>query len=98
MCVRADLDDVLPRLGSAVRASLRLNTTGSAICYTDGCCYVVTEENESFDRVLPNIGRKLILERCVHRVTEQFQSRIGPEGNGALHNLPLLVVHDNLEA
>jgi len=48
--------------------------------------------------VVPNIGRQLILERCIHGVAEQFQSRIRPEGNGALHNQPLLVVHDDLQA
>src|SRR6516165_12241267 len=40
--------------------------------------------------VVPNIGRQLILERCIHGVAEQFQSRIGPEGNSAFHNQPLL--------
>src|SRR6266404_1725383 len=48
--------------------------------------------------VVPNIGRQLILERCIHGVAEQFQSRIRPEGNSALHNQPLLVVHDDLQA
>src|SRR5262245_28841140 len=44
--------------------------------------------------VVPNIGRELILERCIHGLAEQFQSRIRPEGNRALHDKPLLVVHD----
>src|SRR5215467_4582453 len=48
--------------------------------------------------VVPNIGRQLIVERCIHGVAEQFQSRIRPEGNSALHNQPLLVVHDDLQA
>src|SRR6266481_5397281 len=48
--------------------------------------------------VVPNIGRQLILERCIHGVAEQFQSRIRPEGNSTLHNQPLLVVHDDLQA
>src|SRR5215471_10420563 len=48
--------------------------------------------------VVPNIGRQLILERCIHCVAEQFQSRIRPKGNSALHNEPLLVVHDDLQA
>src|SRR5215471_1864813 len=48
--------------------------------------------------VVPNIGRQLILERCIHGVAEQFQSRIRPESNGALHNQPMLVVHDDLHA
>src|SRR5215470_17744470 len=48
--------------------------------------------------VVPNIGRQLILERCIHGVAEQFQSRIRPEGNSALDNQPLLVVHDDLQA
>src|SRR5713101_4673305 len=48
--------------------------------------------------VVPNIGRQLILERCIHGVAEQFQSRIRPEGNSALHNQPMLVVHDDLQA
>src|ERR1044071_2050516 len=48
--------------------------------------------------VVPNIRRQLILQRCIHGVAEQFQSRIRPEGNSALHNQPLLVVHDNLQA
>src|SRR5262245_19275143 len=48
--------------------------------------------------VVPNIGRQLILERCMHCVPEQFQSRIRPEGNSPLHNEPLLVVHDDLQA
>src|SRR5437899_5268979 len=46
----------------------------------------------------PNIGRQLILERYIHGVAEQFQSRIRPEGNRALHNQPLLVIHDDLQA
>src|SRR5215467_1919729 len=48
--------------------------------------------------VVPNIGRQLILERCIHGVAEQFQSRIRPEGNSALHNQPLVVVHNDLQA
>src|SRR5687767_2442581 len=48
--------------------------------------------------VVPNIGRQLILERCVHGVAEQFHRRIRPEGNSALHDQPLLVVHDDLQA
>src|SRR6266404_2737873 len=48
--------------------------------------------------VVPNIGRQLILERCIHGVAEQFQRRKRPEGNRALHNQPLLVVHDDLQA
>src|SRR5580765_9014955 len=48
--------------------------------------------------VVPNIGGQLILERCIHGVAEQFQSRIRPEGNRALHNQLLLVVHDDLQA
>ena len=48
--------------------------------------------------VVPNIGRQLILERCIHGVAEQFQRRIRPEGNSALHDQPLLVVHDDLQA
>src|SRR5215469_1758054 len=48
--------------------------------------------------VVPNVGRQLILERCIHGVAEQFQGRIWPEGNSALHNQPLLVVHDDLQA
>src|SRR5262249_25268243 len=48
--------------------------------------------------VVPNIWWQLILERCIHGVAEQFQSRIRPEGNSALHNQPLLVVHDDLQA
>src|ERR1700694_1575617 len=48
--------------------------------------------------VVPNIGRQLILERCIHGLAEQLQSRIRPEGNSALHNQPLLVVHDDLQA
>src|ERR1700747_674551 len=48
--------------------------------------------------VVPNIGRELILERCIHGVAEQFQSGIRPESNGALDNQPLLVVHDDLQA
>src|SRR5258707_6626984 len=47
--------------------------------------------------VVPNIGRQLILERCIHGVAEQFQSRIRTEGNSALYNQPLLVVHDDLQ-
>ena len=42
--------------------------------------------------VVPIIGRQLILERCIHCVAKQFQSRIRPKGNSALHNQPLLVV------
>src|SRR5262249_35498959 len=49
-------------------------------------------------RVVPNIGRQLVFERCVHGVAEQFESRIRPEGNRALHNQSLLVVHDDLQA
>src|ERR1700746_3485603 len=48
--------------------------------------------------VVPNIGRQLILERCIHGVAEQFQSRIRPKGNSALYNQPLLVVHNDLQA
>jgi hypothetical protein len=48
--------------------------------------------------VVPNIGRQLILERRMHGVAEQFQSRVRPEGNRALHNQPLLVVRDDLQA
>ncbi len=48
--------------------------------------------------VVPNIRRQLILEGCIHGVAEQFRSRIRPEGNRALHNQPLLVVHDDLQA
>src|SRR6202030_1726409 len=48
--------------------------------------------------VVPNIWRQLILERCIHGVAEQLQSRIRPEGNSPLHNQPLLVVHDDLQA
>src|ERR1700716_1856881 len=48
--------------------------------------------------VVPNIGRQLILERCIHGVADQFQGRIRTEGNGALHNQPLLIVHDDLQA
>jgi len=33
--------------------------------------------------VVPNIGRQLIPERCIHGVAERFQSRIRPEGNSA---------------
>src|SRR5258708_32697276 len=48
--------------------------------------------------VVPNIGRQLVLERCIHGVAKQLESRIRPEGNSALHNQPLLVVHDDLQA
>src|SRR5258708_24464493 len=48
--------------------------------------------------VVPNIGRQLILERCIHGVAEQFQSRIWPKGNSALHDQSLLVIHDDLHA
>src|SRR5882724_5510037 len=48
--------------------------------------------------VVPNIGRQLILERCIHGVTEQFHRRIRPKSNSALHDQPLLVVHDDLQA
>src|SRR5262245_37113664 len=48
--------------------------------------------------VVPNIGRQLILERCIHGVAEQFHSRIRPEGNDALHKQPLVIVHDDLQA
>src|SRR3981189_2624042 len=48
--------------------------------------------------VVPNIGRQLTLERCIHGVAEQVQRRKRPEGNRALHNQPLLVVHDDLQA
>src|SRR6202795_3430385 len=33
--------------------------------------------------VVPNIGRQLLLERCIQGATEQLQSRIRPEGNSA---------------
>src|SRR5256885_7023311 len=48
--------------------------------------------------VLPNIGRQFVLERCIHGVAEQFQRRIRPQGNSALHYQSLLVVHDDLQA
>src|SRR6266478_2419215 len=48
--------------------------------------------------VVPNIGRQLILERCIHGVTEQFHRRIRSKGNRALHYQPLLVVHDDFQA
>src|SRR5215472_5672844 len=47
---------------------------------------------------VPNIGRQLVLQRCIHCVAEQLQSRIRPESNRALHNQPFLVVHDDLQA
>src|SRR6266404_3145763 len=48
--------------------------------------------------VVPNIGRQLILERCIHGVAEQFHRRIWPKCNSALHYQPLLVVHDDIQA
>jgi hypothetical protein len=48
--------------------------------------------------IVPNIGRQLILKRCIHGIAEQFQSGIRPEGNSALHDQPLLVIHDDFQA
>src|SRR5215472_6247890 len=60
------------------------------------CCGFLAVVNGSAESrygvVVPNIGRQLILERCIHCVAKQFQSRIRPKGNSALHNQPLLVV------
>src|SRR5271166_3197428 len=49
-------------------------------------------------RVVPNIGWQLVLERCIHGVAEQLHRWIWSKGNCALHDQPLLVVHDDLEA
>src|SRR5262249_8150103 len=38
------------------------------------------------------------LERCIHGVAKQFQSRIWPKGDSAFHNQPLFIVHDDLQA
>src|SRR5271157_1917457 len=70
----------------------------------DGCCIPESTRSEvpvvvTLRRwVVPNIGRQLILERCIHGVTEQFHCRKRPKGNSALHDQPLLVVHDHLQA
>jgi hypothetical protein len=44
------------------------------------------EQNVPLLRILTDIRRQLIIERRIHGVPEQFQSRIRPEGNSALHD------------